>query len=115
MIEKIIENLSIELKRGVQTIIVLNFLKTEQYGYSLLSILQENNIEIESGTLYPLLRRLESQGLLDSIWNTEESRPRKYYVINDTGKLVLDRLIKTWMEDQENMKRIVLGGLINND
>lgn len=113
MLNQVIDNLSIELKRGVQTIVVLKFLSDPQYGYSLLSILQENNIDIESGTLYPLLRRLESQGLLTSSWNTEESRPRKYYVINEMGKVVLEKLTEIWLNEQKNMVRIVLGGQKN--
>lgn len=113
MINQIIDNLSVELKRGVQTIVVLKFLKQPQYGYSLLSELQANNIEIESGTLYPLLRRLESQGLLSSTWNTEESRPRKYYVLNETGSIVLEKLIDIWLKEQKNMLEIVLGGQTN--
>lgn len=114
LIDSIIDNLSVELKRGVQTIVVLNFLKEPQYGYSLLSELKDNNIDIEAGTLYPLLRRLEKQGILDATWDTEESRPRKFYVLNKTGEVVLDHLIKIWSDMQNNMENIIRGE-INNE
>ncbi|VEU79950.1 PadR family transcriptional regulator [Haploplasma axanthum] len=110
MRNQVIENLSIELKRGVQIIAVLTFLKEPQYGYSLLSILEKNDVNIESGTLYPLLRRLESQGLLTSSWDTNESRPRKFYVLNKEGIETLEELIEIWVSMQENMNRIILGG-----
>src|SRR5690606_39470191 len=74
--ENIMNNLITELKRGTQIIFVLNALKESQYGYSLLAQLESQNVSIEAGTLYPLLRRLEEQGLLDSTWDTTESRPR---------------------------------------
>jgi|SRR5690554_1574085 len=110
--EQIIENLSVELKRGVQIIIVLSFLKEPKYGYSLLSILEENNIVIEAGTLYPLLRRLESQGLLEATWDTTESRPRKFYNLSKNGYIVLERLIEVWQDMNKNMENII-GGKIN--
>lgn len=113
MKNQVIENLSIELKRGIGIIAVLTFLKEPQYGYSLLSILESNDVNIESGTLYPLLRRLEAQGLLDSSWDTNESRPRKFYVLNKVGIETLEELITIWSAMQENMNRIILGGKNN--
>jgi PadR family transcriptional regulator PadR len=56
-----------------------------EYGYSLVGLLQESGIDVEQNTLYPLLRRLEQQGLMESIWDTGESRPRKYYRVTDYG------------------------------
>ena len=70
------DNTTNELRRGVIVLAVLSQLDQEQYGYSLLKLLSEKGLEVDQGTLYPLLRRLESQGLLSSDWNTEGSRPR---------------------------------------
>lgn len=101
--ETIITNLEVELKRGTQIVQVLYFLKQEQYGYSLLQALEHKGITIEAGTLYPLLRRLETQGMLISKWDTSEARPRKYYQLNDLGISVLNHLISTWKKMNEDM------------
>lgn len=94
--ENLMNNLLIELRKGTQTLIVLSQLKTRQYAYSLLQQLQVLKINIEPGTLYPLLRRLEKQGLIDSTWDKTEQRPRKYYILNQLGKEVLIKLKKEW-------------------
>lgn len=91
-----LEKLMLELRRGTITIAVLNQLFTPQYGYSLVEMLEEKGITIEPGTLYPLLRRLEKQGLLASKWDTEASRPRKYYLLSQTGKEVYGLLVEEW-------------------
>lgn len=85
-----------ELRRGVLVLAVLSQLKTPQYGYSLINELSEKGLAIDQGTLYPLLRRLESDGLLESAWNTEGARPRRYYVISPLGLKLLDLLIDEW-------------------
>src|SRR5690625_4200040 len=90
-----------ELRRGTITLAVLSQLSETQYGYSLVTMLGEKGISVETGTLYPLLRRLEKQGLLDSKWDTNVARPRKYYLLSKTGKEVFDLLVIEW-------KRIVL-------
>lgn len=90
------ENTINELRRGVIVLAVLSQLNEEQYGYSLLKLLSEQGLEIDQGTLYPLLRRLESQGLLSSDWNTEGSRPRRYYVISPEGQELLPKLEEEW-------------------
>ena len=90
------DNTTNELRRGVIVLAVLSQLDQEQYGYSLLKLLSEKGLEIDQGTLYPLLRRLESQGLLSSDWNTEGSRPRRYYVISPEGQELLPRLKDEW-------------------
>ena len=90
------ENTLNELRRGVIVLAVLSQLNEEQYGYSLLKLLSEKGLELDQGTLYPLLRRLESQGLLSSDWNTEGSRPRRYYVISPEGQELLPRLKEEW-------------------
>lgn len=107
--QTIISNLEVELKRGTQTLQVLYLLKNAQYGYSLLQALEEQKINIEAGTLYPLLRRLESQGMLSSNWDTTESRPRKYYVLSPFGEDVLSHLIKTWTEINDEMMSLIKG------
>jgi DNA-binding PadR family transcriptional regulator len=99
--QDLLENMIQELKRGTQIMIVLSALKDMQYGYSLLQVLNEKNVNIEAGTLYPLLRRLDQQGLLDSIWDTTESRPRKYYKLSENGAEILKALKKAW-EDMVN-------------
>jgi|SRR5690554_2395405 len=101
--DQIVNNLITELKRGTLILFVLNALKDSQYGYSLLAQLESQNIPIEAGTLYPLLRRLEEQGLLDSTWDTTESRPRKYYKINHVGTKVLERLKQEWLFIKQQM------------
>ncbi|GAB4433695.1 MAG: PadR family transcriptional regulator [Anaerolineales bacterium] len=85
-----------ELRRGTIVLAVLSQLDEQQYGYSLLKRLAEKGLDIDQGTLYPLLRRLESQGLLSSAWNTEGSRPRRYYVISPAGQEILPRLTEEW-------------------
>ncbi|SET01179.1 DNA-binding transcriptional regulator, PadR family [Oceanobacillus limi] len=85
-----------ELRRGTITIGVLSQLSEPQYGYSLVSKLNDKGIQVEAGTLYPLLRRLEKQGLLMSEWDTNEARPRKYYLLSDLGKQVFQQLCDEW-------------------
>ncbi|BCY16961.1 MAG: PadR family transcriptional regulator [Chloroflexi bacterium] len=91
-----IETISLEMRRGVIVLAVLNLLQEEQYGYSVLRLLAENGLDVDQGTLYPLLRRLESQGLLESNWRVEEARPRRYYTISPLGRQVLPKLQKEW-------------------
>ena len=95
MIEKdmIIKNLKNELRKGNLVLAVLSQLKEKHYGYSLVESLNKKNLKIDQNTLYPLLRRLDSQGLLSSTWEVTEPRPRKYYEISYTGKEVLRELI----------------------
>jgi len=90
------DNVILELRRGVIVLAVLSQLSQEQYGYSLINNLRECGLEIDQGTLYPLLRRLESQGLLKSNWRIEADRPRRYYVISPEGKELLPQLRTEW-------------------
>ena len=101
------ENTINELRRGMIVLAVLSQLDEEQYGYSLLKLLSEQGLELDQGTLYPLLRRLESQGLLSSDWNTEGSRPRRYYVISPEGQKVLPRLKEEWNKLVSMMERML--------
>ena len=98
------ENTINELRRGVIVLAVLSQLGEEQYGYSLLKLLADKGLDIDQGTLYPLLRRLESQSLLSSDWNTEGSRPRRYYVISPKGQEILPQLKEEWNNIVSMMK-----------
>lgn len=105
--EPVIDNLLQELRRGVIVLAVLGQLNDEQYGYSILKLLADQGLEVDQGTLYPLLRRLESQGLLESKWKLEESRPRRYYVISAEGRRVLPTLIEEWQRMTQVMAAIL--------
>jgi PadR family transcriptional regulator, regulatory protein PadR len=96
-----------ELRRGTITIGALSQLSEPQYGYSLVTMLADKGIHVEPGTLYPLLRRLEKQGLLDSKWDTNESRPRKYYLLSETGKEVFDLLVVEWRSIVESLNHVI--------
>lgn len=103
-IEDLISSLAVELKRGTLVLSVLSQLYTQEYGYSLVQKLEEKKVPIEAGTLYPLLRRLEKQGLLISEWDTSESRPRKFYVLSEKGKEVYSQLKKEWRTISNNIE-----------
>ena len=90
------DKLALELRRGVLVLATLSQLGTERYGYSLLQRLAERGLEIEQGTLYPLLRRLDEQGLLDSDWKVDGPRPRKYYRLSAEGRRTLADLEAQW-------------------
>jgi DNA-binding PadR family transcriptional regulator len=107
MPNEISENVTLELRRGVIVLAVLSQLAGEQYGYSLLKSLSDLGLEVDQGTLYPLLRRLESQGLLESVWKLEEARPRRYYVISAQGKKLLPRLKEEWNSIVAVMKKML--------
>ena len=100
------ENTLNELRRGMIVLAVLSQLGEQQYGYSLLKRLSDQGLEVDQGTLYPLLRRLESQGLLSSDWKIEGSRPRRYYVISPEGQEVLPRLKEEWNRIVSMMERM---------
>ena len=106
--EELVQNMLLELRRGILSVAVLSQLGTEQYGYSLLKSLSEQGMEIDQSTLYPLLRRLESQGLLQSDWRiVDEARPRRYYVISKQGQAVLAQLKKEWSTLTGTMTRML--------
>ena len=107
MTNEMFDNTILELRRGVIVLAVLSQLGEEQYGYSLLKLLSDQGLEVDQGTLYPLLRRLESQGLLQSVWKLEEARPRRYYVISQTGRELLPRLKAEW-----NSIVAMMGGML---
>ena len=109
MIEKdmIIKNLKNELRKGNLVLAVLSQLKEKHYGYSLVESLNKKNLKIDQNTLYPLLRRLDSQGLLSSTWEVTEPRPRKYYEISYTGKEVLSELIVEFENNYQVLSRML--------
>jgi len=95
--EKLYDNLSLELRRGVLVLAVLSQLRQEQYGYSLKHILSQQGLDIGEGTLYPLLRRLEKQALLESSWQVvNDTRPRRYYRVSPAGEMMLGNLTMEW-------------------
>jgi DNA-binding PadR family transcriptional regulator len=106
--DELVQNMLLELRRGVLSIAVLSQLSKEEYGYSLLKALSDRGMEIDQSTLYPLLRRLESQGLLQSDWRiVDEARPRRYYIISLQGRTVLGKLKKEWASMAETMKQML--------
>lgn len=101
---EVLENLTLELRRGALVLAVLSQLQEEQYGYSLKQRLVEGGLEVNEGTLYPLLRRLESQGLLDSEWRViNEARPRRYYRLSASGKQALKDLEHEWQSISQSI------------
>jgi PadR family transcriptional regulator PadR len=108
-IENIHGKLEQELRRGVIVLAVLSQLRTPQYGYSLRQALADQGMPIEEGTLYPLLRRLEAQGLLASEWRIVDGPPRRYYVPSKAGLQLQRKLTGSWHELVETMDGL-LGG-----
>jgi PadR family transcriptional regulator, regulatory protein PadR len=106
---EVVSQLQQELRRGVVVLAVLSQMDTASYGYSLIQRLAERGLEIEEGTLYPLMRRLEKQGLLASEWDTSEARPRKYYRLSDLGREVLAQLSAEWFATAAVMRRLLDG------
>ena len=92
----IFETLRQELRRGSLILAVLGQLRCEHYGYTLRKALADAGVEIDEGALYPMLRRLESQGLLTSEWREEERRNKRFYTLSAEGRAVLDRLVGEW-------------------
>lgn len=106
-IQQSIDKLGLELRRGTLALAALSQLRTTRYGYSLIRKLTERGLEVEQGTLYPLLRRLDEQGLLDSEWNVEGSRPRKYYTLSPEGAEVLESLSGLWGQLERSMSALL--------
>lgn len=93
---ELFENLRLELRRGSLVLAVLAALRKEHYGYTLRKTLAEQGMEIDEGTLYPLLRRLETQGLLASEWREEDKRNKRFYRLSTEGKAILKQLLAEW-------------------
>ncbi len=104
--ENILSGLIQELRRGTIVLSVLIKLNKPMYGYSLVSDLNSSGIDVQANTLYPLLRRLESQGLLESSWETSGSKPRKYYKTTPKGKEVRDKLNDNWLDNVSSIEKL---------
>jgi PadR family transcriptional regulator, regulatory protein PadR len=105
--KKELEKLRQEMRRGVIVLAALSQLAQEQYGYSLIKSLKEKGFEVGQDTLYPLLRRLEDQGLLDSEWRVDDPRPRRYYILNSAGKELFEQLTTEWKEQDKTIRRLL--------
>ena len=105
--ENLFENLRLELRRGCLTLAVLAQLRQEYYGYTLRKALAERGLDIDESTLYPLLRRLETQGLLASEWREEEKRNKRFYRLSRDGEQMLSQLLQEWTELNESIGKIL--------
>ncbi len=108
-VEDTVSGLVLELRRGTLILLVLSQLREPMYGYSLVKKLNDNGIPIDANTLYPLMRRLEGQGLLQSQWDTGESKPRKYYQITQDGQAVLEKTREYWKAFSSNVDSLLEG------
>ena len=101
------DNLRLELRRGCLVVAVLAALRTEQYGYTLRKLLAEQGLNVDEGTLYPLLRRLETQGLLLSEWREEAKRNKRFYRLSDEGMEILMQLLAEWRNIDGSLNAIL--------
>ena len=101
------ENLRLELRRGCLVVAVLAQLRDEHYGYALRKALGERGLDIEENTLYPLLRRLEGQGLLASEWREEDRRNKRFYRLSPDGHAVLQKLLAEWRHLNGSLHRVI--------
>ena len=104
---ELFENMRLELRRGCLIVAVLAQLRSEMYGYTLRKALTDDGLAIDEGTLYPLLRRLESQGLLLSEWREEEKRNKRFYRLSPVGEEILQQLLKEWESINSSLARIL--------
>lgn len=107
MAEEHLEKLRLELRRGLLVMAVLGLLRQPHYGYSLRKQLAEVGIEIDEGTLYPLIRRLADQGLLDSEWQQAEGRERRYYQLSAEGERILAQLTSEHAQLNSSLNKIL--------
>jgi PadR family transcriptional regulator PadR len=103
----LVENLRLELRRGSLVLAVLAQLRREHYGYTLRKTLEQAGLPVDEGTLYPLLRRLESQGLLVSQWREQDNRNKRFYRLSPTGRSVLEQLIAEWKGIDASLARLL--------
>ena len=104
---ELFENLRLELRRGCLVAAVLAQLRSEHYGYTLRKALEDQGLAIDEGTLYPLLRRLESQGLLASEWREENKRNKRFYRLSPQGEQVLEKLLEEWRTLNASLEQIL--------
>lgn len=109
MAAEALDKLRSELRRGAIVLAVLVQLRDEHYGYSLRKALAGAGIQVEEGTLYPLVRRLEKQGLLISEWREEEKRKKRFYSLSPDGRLALDELLLDWNSLHAGINRLLDG------
>ncbi|MDL2327785.1 PadR family transcriptional regulator [Ruminococcaceae bacterium OttesenSCG-928-A11] len=107
--QEVLAGLLQELRRGIIVLCVLGRLDTPKYGYSLVTELDEAGVSVEANTLYPLLRRLEGQGLLQSTWETGGAKPRKYYTTTAMGREVYEALKMQWTTTQHSVSALLEG------
>src|SRR6476646_8708679 len=100
-----------ELRRGTVVLACLLVLREPGYGYALLDQLRELGFSVDANTLYPMLRRLEGQGMLVSEWNTQEARPRKLYRISPAGERLATELLAEWQRMDTSVRRLAQGEL----
>ena len=105
--DDLFDNLRLELRRGCLIVAVLAQLKAEHYGYTLRKALADQGLAIDEGTLYPLLRRLESQGLLVSEWREEDRRQKRFYRLSPAGRHILKQLVAEWQHLNQSLERIL--------
>lgn len=105
--DEVVAGLIQEFRRGTLIMLVLSQLKEPMYGYNLVKVLEDADISIEGNTLYPLMRRLEGQGLLKSEWETDGAKPRKYYVITEDGTIVLEKITEHWRKFSESIEKLL--------
>lgn len=107
--DEVVSGLVLELRRGTLILLVLSQMKEPTYGYNLVKKLNDRDIPMDANTLYPLMRRLEGQGLLKSQWDTGEGKPRKYYQITPEGLEVLEKTKKYWDTFSQNVNAMLEG------
>jgi DNA-binding PadR family transcriptional regulator len=107
--EGVFDSLELELRRGIVVLAALSQLRSFRYGYELRQALADHGLLVEEGTLYPLLRRLESQGFLHSEWRTGQGPPRRYYQLSPEGERLYERLTKSWHELNDAVQRLQEG------
>jgi PadR family transcriptional regulator, regulatory protein PadR len=110
----LLENLRLELRRGCLVLAVLLALRDEQYGYTLRKALAEQGMDIDEGTLYPLLRRLESQGLLASEWREQDKRNKRFYRLSPEGETILQQLLQEWQTLNRSLCVVLVGSRADN-
>ena len=106
----IFDSLRLELRRGCLIVAVLAQLRREHYGYTLRKALADEGLTIEESTLYPLLRRLETQGLLTSEWREEEKRNKRFYRLSTAGERILTQLLAEWNAINASLHKILNTG-----
>ena len=107
--QEILNGFAVEMRRGTVVLSVLSRRQSPKYGYSLIQELKQNEFGVEANTLYPLLRRLEKQGILRSEWETQGAKPRKYYVLTDFGKEIFEEL-KTYWKNMQSYLNVLVNG-----